>query len=345
MKDGAMQANPLRNSERSDFRRCPQKWHWRWNEHLVPIELSTGPLVFGTFAHLALAEWYIPGRKRGPHPAETWDAITKDYTDSVRAETLTGFIDDDVEMGWLDARKLGHDLLVNYVQTYGEDEQWEVLWNERPFKQLIPHPDDKTKPVVNYVGTIDLIVRDHAADGRVRYIDHKFMKTIATRHLWIDSQNGGYLAIGTHQLRQEGIIGPKESVRDLIYNFVRKALPPDKPRNDFGEYLNKDGSVSKNQPAPFFERYVVTKTAAERNSQILHIGNEAMIMEKFRTGELPLYKNPTRDCTWDCPFFGLCQVDESGGNTEETKKALFRKEDPYTEYHENATSPKRLREE
>ena len=80
------------------------------------------------------------------------------------------------------------------------------------------------------------------------------MKTFRTRHLWIDSQNGGYLAIGTHQLRQEGIIGPKEAVRDLVYNFLRKTQP-DKPQNKFGEYLNKDGSVSKVQPAPFFTRY------------------------------------------------------------------------------------------
>lgn len=335
----------LRNSERSDFRRCPQRWHWRWNDHLVPIELTTGPLVFGTFGHLALAEWYIPGTKRGPHPAETWDKITKDYMDTVRAETLTGFIDDDIEMGWMDARQLGHDMLVNYVNKYGQDDHWEVLWNERPFKQLIPSPENPKLPIVNYVGTLDLIVRDHNEDGRVRYVDHKFMKTIATRHLWLDSQNGGYLAIGTHQLRQEGVIGPKEAVRDLVYNFLRKGVPPDKPQNKFGEYLNKDGSVSKVQPSPLFLRYPVTKSSQERNSQITHIGNESLVMSDFRCGQLPLYKNPTRDCTWDCSFFSLCTVHESGGDYKATMKSLYRQDDPYAEYQENALSPKRLREE
>ena len=55
----------------------------------------------------------------------------KDYVDSVRTETLTGFIDEDIEMGWEDARQLGHDMLVEYVNHYGADDHWEVLWNER----------------------------------------------------------------------------------------------------------------------------------------------------------------------------------------------------------------------
>jgi hypothetical protein len=328
----------LRNSERQDFRRCPQRWWWRWGEHLIPIELDYGPLVFGSFGHLAMAEWYIPGNKRGVHPAETWDKITADFMDAVK--TPTGYMDEDIEMSWEDARQLGHDMLVNYVNHYGNDDHWEVLWVEQPGSQLVRNPLKPSEPIVNYCYTMDLIVRDHEANGRIRFVDHKFMKAIMTRHLVIDSQNGGYLAIATHQLRKEGKIGEREAVRDLIYNFLRKARPPDKPRNRFGEYLNKDGSVSKQQPPPFFERYVVSKTAAERNSQIKHIGNEALHMKAFRTGKLALHKNPTRDCNWDCAFFLLCQVHEAGGDYEGTKKVLFKKEDPYKEYKGEASGKK-----
>lgn len=331
----------LRNSERTDFRRCPQRWHWRWNEHLVPIEMGHGPLVFGTFGHLAMAEYYIPGNKRGPHPAETWMKITEDFMDAVRVPE-TGFLDEDTEMTWEDARELGHDILVNYVDHYGGDEHWEVLWVEHPGSQLIPHPFRK-EPIVEYCYTMDLIVRDHSENGRIRYVDHKFMKAIQTRHLVIDSQNGGYLAIGTHQLRKEGIIGPKEAVRDLVYNFVRKARYPDKDRDPItGEFLNKDGTPTKRQPPPFFERFVVKKTARERNTQITHIGNESLHMKAFRTGKLPLHKNPSRDCNWDCSFFTLCQIHEIDGNVEETKRAMFRKEDPYTEYKDYSASQKTL---
>lgn len=337
----------LRNSERSDFRRCPQRWHWRWNEHLVPIELTHGPLVFGTFGHLALAEWYGPGGfKRGPHPAETWMTITKGFMDGVKSDT-TGYLDEDIEGGWEDARELGRQMLINYVDEYAQDDHWEVLWVENPFSQYIPHPRDMKKPagdrraIVKYVGTIDMIVRDHLANGRIRYVDHKFMKAIETRHLWIDSQNGGYLAIGTHKLRNLGLIRRDESVRDLVYNFCRKAKFPDKERNRFGEWLNKDGSVSKRQPTPFFRRVVVEKTARERNSQIVHIGNEALHMNAFRDGKLPLHKNPSRDCSWDCAFFSLCGIHEAGGDVEGTKKVLYKVEDPYAEY-KGEDSGKRL---
>lgn len=308
---------------------------------LVPVEMGHGPLVFGTFGHLAMADYYIPGSKRGRHPAETWDEITENFMDAVRTPS-TGFLDEDTEMSWEDARQLGHDILVNYVDHYGEDNHIEVLWTEHPGSQKIPHPYKKDESIVDYCYTMDLIVRDHEANGRIRYWDHKFMKAIQTRHLVIDSQNSGYLSVGTHQLRKEGIIGEKEAVRDLVYNFVRKARPPDKPTNRFGEYLNKDGSVSKTQPPPFFDRHVVSKTARERNRAIENIQAEALHMKAFVDKRLPIHKNPTRDCNWDCSFFTLCQVDEVQGNVEETKKALYRVEDPYTEYAANAVSPKRL---
>jgi hypothetical protein len=330
----------LRNSERTDFRRCPQRWWWRWGEHLVPIEMSHGPLIFGSFGHLALAEHYIPGNKRGPHPAETWDKITADFMDAVRVPS-TGYLDEDLEMSWEDARSLGHDLLVHYIDHWGNDDHWEVLYTEHPGSQFIRHPNSGN-PIVNYVYTMDLIVRDHAENGRIRYVDHKFMKAIEKRHLWIDSQNGGYLAIGTRELRKQGLIGPKEAVRDLVYNFVRKARKDDRPQNALGEYLNKDGSVSKKQPPPYFERVEITKTQKERNQQIQHIQAEALHMEAFRSGTLPLHKNPTRDCTWDCSFFTLCNIHESGGDVEGTKKVLFRKEDPYQEYKDHSLSTKRL---
>lgn len=334
----------LRNSERQDFKRCLWRWDKRWNQQLVPVQMSTGPLVFGTIGHLCMADWYIPGSKRGRHPAETWDEITKDYWDSVKQESAK-YIDDELEGTWEDARKLGHDIMIRYVEHYGEDDHWDVLWTEHPGVQPIPHPLIKGAVIVRYCYTMDLIVRDHMVGGRVRYVDHKFVKSVAADHLWIDDQNGGYLAIGTHELRRLGIIGPNEAVRDLIYNFVRKATPPDKPRNTFGEYLNKDGTVMKRQPPPYFERIVISKTAAERNSQIRNIGNEALHMKAIRAGKLPIFKTPTRDCSWDCSFFHLCQVDESGGDTSEVEQMLFTRKDPYEEYYPNAVSPKKLRED
>lgn len=300
-------------------------------------------MVFGAFGHIALQHWYPVGDKRGIHPAETWDKITEDFVDAVRVPE-TGYIDEDTEMTWEDARQLGHNMLVNYVDLYGNDDHWEVLWVEKPGNQIVLNPANKG-PIVNYCYTMDLIVRDHSANGRIRYVDHKFMKQIQTRHLTIDSQNGGYLAIGTHQMRKLGIINEKEAVRDLVYNFLRKANYPDKNRDPItGEFLNKDGTVAKRQPSPFFDRHVVRKTAKERNTQVKHIAAEALHMKAFRTGKLGLHKNPTRDCAWDCDFFTLCQIHEVDGNVEETKKMMFQKEEPYAVYADAVGLERRIAE-
>jgi hypothetical protein len=196
---------------------------------------------------------------------------------------------------------------------------------------------------VEYVGTVDLAIRNHHT-GLIEYIDHKFMKSIETEHLYIDDQNGGYLAIGTHELRQRGLIGPKEAVRVLVYNFLRKATPPDKPKNAAGKYLNKDGTVSKRQPPPFFLRERIERTGAERNKQIQRIAEEAYVIGLARAGKLPITKTPTRDCKWDCSFFDLCQIHESGGDVEFAKSQLFKREDPYQEYYPGAETPKILRD-
>lgn len=331
----------LRNSERLDYKRCVLRWHWRYNERLVPVEFSSGPLLFGSLGHIALAEWYQPGQKRGEHPAQTWLNITQDLWDAVKIEK---FVDDEIEGTWEDARKLGQAMLIHYVEHYGNDSQWDVLWVEDQFQQTIPHPYSDIRaniPIVRYVGTIDLIVRN-LETGYIEYVDHKFMKTIETDHLYIDDQNGGYLAIGTHELRQRGVIGPKEAVRVLVYNFLRKQMPDTRPRNQDGQYLNQDGSVSKKQPARYFHRERIERTAAERNQQIRRIGLEALHMKAVRAGKLPIIKNPRRECRWDCAFFDLCNVEESDGDIDFMKQQMFRQEDPYAEYKDAALSTKLL---
>lgn len=392
----------LRNSERKDFKRCPLRWHWRYREQLVPVAFTSGPLLFGTLGHLALAEHYIPGTERGADPQETWEQLTRDLWDAVK---VTGYVDDEIEGTWEDARALGHAVLGNYKQRYGNDDHWEVLWVEDQFKQKIPHPADlrskATKPraIVEYVGTIDLIVRNHET-GLVEYVDHKVMKTIETEHLYIDDQNGGYLAIGTRELRKRGVLGPNETVRVLVYNFLRKATPPDRPQNAEGKYTNLPtkehyvtaihdrlmavvkadsdteaaeqlndvanmkmklddlqsvakrlkltvlGEPSKTQPPPFFSRVRIERTRQEANRQIERIAREALVMEQFRNGTLPIYKTPTRDCRWDCSFFDLCGIHESGTSEEVefAKAQLFKQEDPYGEYETDALSPKMLRD-
>jgi hypothetical protein len=96
------------------------------------------------------------------------------------------------------------------------------------------------------------------------------------------------------------------------------------------------GEPSKNQPAPLFLRFPVYRTRAERNSQIRHIQNEAILADKYRTGELQVTKTPTKECTW-CRFYQMCILHEQNApGWEEFRDAIYAKGDMYADHRKNA---------
>jgi hypothetical protein len=335
-------------------------------------------LWFGTGVHVALAEWYLPGFTRGPHPAETWEK----WVGQTQAWMRDGRRGDPDQPEWVDARDLGVAMLTGYVQRYGQDEQWELIQPEYAFHVLVGSP----QPVVNYVGTFDGVFRDHA-DGKVKLLENKTAASISTKHLVLDDQAGSYWAVATHELRHQDKIGPRESLWGIEYNFLRKGLPDDRPRNAAGlatnlptkqhyveqlvapaipgshwtesglkklskealENLARDngiavlGDVSKVQPAPLYLRTAIRRTANERARQLDRIQDEVEHMDAVRSGELPVTKNPTRDCTF-CVFAEMCELHEVGGDWETYRDFAFHAEDPYGDHRPGARSSKLFKE-
>ncbi len=100
------------------------------------------------------------------------------------------------------------------------------------------------------------------------------------------------------------------------------------------------GDPSKVQPVPNLKRFYVGRTPKERNAQIRRVGAEVIIMDAFRDGKLPLIKNPTKDCTWDCHFFDMCEIDEAGGDIEGFKDKAYIRQDPYADHRQGAQNSK-----
>lgn len=384
----------LRTSERRAFKRCQQRWWWGYREGLKPVS-SADPLWFGTGVHIALAKWYCgPGTRRGPHPAETWAEYA---ADSIRAAKTIQADDDGLVDRWTDLKDLGAIMLNGYIDLYGDDEYILVLAPEQVFSLEIPWPDDIDslrailsperlgQKLVVYKGTFDLPFR-HAGSGKILIGETKTAKAISTEHLSIDDQAGSYWAVAQRVLRSAGLIGPKDIVAGVEYNFLRKATPDDRPKDAEGYHCNKPvkadfirvfddlsadrlhlacnaigvtidklkkvkledmqkaadaagaivlGGRSKIQPPPLFARHIVWRTRAERRTQLLRIQDEALHMELLRQGILVPTKNPGRDCRWDCEFFGLCELDEQGVDTEEFRDLQFRTEDPYADHRKS----------
>jgi hypothetical protein len=377
----------LRTSERSTYKRCPWKWYQGTVRGLQPINPRQDARWFGTGIHLCKAEWYIPGRKRGRNMHDTWEEYAKDSFATMQTQ---GLVDDEYQKVWVESSELAHAMIDGHLKTYGEDDNWEVIGAEYPFKVRIPHPTVSNRAIVMYAGTIDLIIKD-LDTGYVWLDDTKTAARIYTHHLTLLEQPAAYVAVGTHVLRADGKIGPKERIRGIIFDFMRKALPDERPRNERGEatnkpikkhyiasilgvpvekltepgaldelqnaqavslqkkkledlqFLTKDttvlGDVSKDQGSPLFLREEVVKTPAECRRQIQRIGEEALHMRMARAGKIPILKTPQDDCSF-CDYFDLCELDESGGDTEYFEKSAFKVMDPYADHRPKAVNSK-----
>ena len=100
------------------------------------------------------------------------------------------------------------------------------------------------------------------------------------------------------------------------------------------------GEVSAQQPPPFFERFPVYRSKGERKTQLERIRTEAFFAESFRSGALPLYKTPGRDCRYMCEFHRMCLLHEQGDmeSVEEFKQTQFKTRDPYADHHEKKSA-------
>lgn len=311
----------IRTSERSSYKHCRQAWWWAYVEHLRPIRVKS-PLFFGSMAHEALEHWYIPGKERGVHPAETFERLWNEWLDSGGEEVM---VED-----W-PAGELGVRMMNNYVDHFGEDKNWEVIQPEMLFQVDVMHPVSG-RYLFTYVGTIDAVIRD-LTTGKVGLLEHKTGAGLDPfgSPITLDDQNGAYWTFAPFDLRERGLLGPDEWPAFMIYNRLRKAWGDERPKNAEGYALNKDGSVSKRQPTPLFRREPLDRRHGDRVGIFARAINEVREMQLVREGKLDVYKNPDKHCTW-CEFRDMCEVHETGGDWEAMRDGLYTKWNPYDEH-------------
>lgn len=319
----------LRTSERRDFKRCQQRWWWAWREGLKPKGREADALWFGTGVHYALAEWYCgPGLTRGPHPAETWERWVGAEIRRIRSNRELD------EARYVDARALGIAMLEGYVERYGRDDNWDVIHAEHVFQIDIPRRSGNGL-LITLGGTFDLIFRD-LETGEIWLGEHKTAASISTTHLQLDDQAGGYWMVASDICRERGLLRQGERIEGIMYNFLRKAMPDERPKDAEGRALNKNGTVSKRQPAQNFVREPVSRDGPERLGQLRRIQNEVAWMAVARKHPDMIMKTPTSDCI-RCQFYDMCELHEKGGRGwREYKEAMYTPKDPYADHRKSA---------
>lgn len=379
----------LRQSERGAFKRCQWMWYQRYVLKLVPIVQRMDAADFGTLFHMALEAYYIPGKVRGPHPAETWDRLARDKIATIKCEEN---VNGELVAKWEDFHPLGLELAEAYVDRYQGDPHWDVLDAERRFSVVIPDVrvsplvSEKGrrgyKPIVRLVGTIDLCVRDLNEETKygpvIKMVDHKTVRAIPqVGYLKMDEQASTYITVATHALREQKLIGPKEVVNGMEYNYIRRGKMYKEPlkeaylyalekagittgidsktgtgkpiekllKTDLAQTAERHNVAVYGEPndIPTFLRHYVPRTSAERQRQIVRISEEARTMADIRAGRLPILKSPTRECQW-CPYYDLCELDETGGDAEYFISTTMTKVDPYEDHYEGANNSKKVGE-
>lgn len=316
---------PVRTSERGTWKRCRQQWAYAYLELLKP-KTEAPALRFGSLIHKALEIRYPKGVKRGPHPAKTFAKLFD--AELSEAETKWGFTDSDGD--WANARDLGVAMMNAYVDEYGKDEQYKVLASEMTFRVPVLNPNTG-KVAFYYVGTIDGLWEDRRDKAKLLN-DYKTTKNNPKDldYLALDDQADAYWTWGVDFLRQEGLLKPSDKLKGMIYTYLRKGFPDERPQNADGNRLNKPkkdalvtaadnvgletkglkvdelvaelealgvdtaqlGEISKDQPAPLFHREKVFRSDVEREFVRPMAYSEAKEMFQARQGKLDIYMNP-----------------------------------------------------
>jgi hypothetical protein len=164
------------SSKVETFKLCPQKYAYRFEEHLVPIDRKRdSPIMFGGAIHRALESLY---RGTGFEPVECprcraskaiWCGYCKgSRIPRVSALFLENYTDDPDDPREIRTVDRGLDLLAQYLGKWRR-EPFNVLAVEVPF-ELEYQPSDWIGLTFKYIGRIDLVVEQ---DSTPMTVDHK----------------------------------------------------------------------------------------------------------------------------------------------------------------------------
>jgi hypothetical protein len=321
----------LRTSERRSYLRCRQAWWWEYVERLKPKD-ERKALAFGTLVHKALELYMPPGRKRGPHPAITFEALyAKHLADGgiglgARGEALD---DEDAKGDWTDGLALGQAMLNGYYDLYHEhDKRYEVLASEYSFKS--PVLDEDGKVIAYYVGTFDGIWRDRGDKRKPLLLnDYKTAAQLDTSYLRLDEQANAYYTFGVDAMKRDGLLRDDASISTLLFNFLVKKMPDERPTDAEGRALNKDGSVSMRQPSVRYHREPVYRNDNCREQVMNRAIDQFIEMQLAREGEVPILKTPDRFSCGFCAYRDPCELHEIGEDYQEFIRLMYKTWSPY----------------
>lgn len=282
----------IRYSETAAFRRCRRKWYNAYvlnltNEASPEQKFSRAPgtNATGTYVHGLLEAHY-----KGDDPA----ALLALYDAA---------IDDESQYAaeWQESLNLAWIMFTGYVDwtaDEGVDQGEETVATELTLEYEI-------LPGVFVTGTIDRLVYDKTWD---RYIVEDY-KTVATldkgQQFQVDTQLLTYALLA----RKNGY-PTLSAARHTMLRRVKRTARAKPPFYGRAELEFNDDQLAAHERAL---RATVQDMMDVRGWT--GIGNP--------DDPLFVYPSPTKDCSWDCPFLGICAAHDDGSDIDGLREALY----------------------
>lgn len=279
-----------------------------------------GALQSGTRVHGALEAFYMPGSTTDPRQALE-DAITEALGEY---QSQCAQLDVEPDAAVLDRFRKDADLERAMVEGYfewladtGADSTLNFIAAEEQMSITADQLGAEFGRPVEIVGKLDARAVDEVT-GFTLFVDHKTVQNFAQV---LPTLQGDAQMLHYHLLLS--ILRPADHVDGALYNMLRKV---------------KRGKTAK---PPFYMREPIYHNAAEVESYRLRlIGLITNVIEfEERIAQLgPLgvkmfaQPNKTRDCSWKCEFFDVCDMFDDGSRVEDALHELFEERDPLARY-------------
>jgi hypothetical protein len=338
----------IHTSDRNLFRRCRRKWNWQsgLRENLVPLGQAVAPLWFGSGWHFLMEDFH--GYRKYPtvdHAIVAYkDAFTRDeLPDGVREllDLMAGMAHYYTE-DWLKYHPEPYQtLLINGIPQVEVDYDVDItdlLYEEAESrgwtKQWL---DDvlKGRRVV-YRMTFDRVVQDPF--GQIYILDYKTAAKMDTQKLSNDPQVSAYYWGGAQlygeqmggivwQQHFKGVPAEPEwltSSNRFSFNKQQKTTYPVFRRAIKAKYDGKIPGIYTDVLVEFSAQQgdwgdgFIRRDILRRNKESRRTEERKIVAEVLDMIDpsLPLYPNPTRDCSWDCPYKDACIAMDDGSDTE-----------------------------
>lgn len=274
------------HSEMATFKQCKRRWYLEYylrlrRKYQAPrIAADTGSAV-----HDALHTFYILG---GVHNYdESFEAAMKTLELRLDSDLVRVAGDDQGTKDTYEINEVAGIVAEGYFEWLletGADDHWRVEGSEERLIVPGPLPDTEIKGYVDIRGT-------HIPSGDLLVVDTKVVASLDD-------------VIKTLHMNEQG----------PLYAMLLKIMEPDINRGFrvVWNMLKRNKHTGRAKP-PFYQRYELAINPDMLRQFYAQVHGQMMDMleleSKLNDGQphhIVAYPNPTRDCSWQCPYFTLC---------------------------------------